>query len=77
MLDREIRIIKCWKHLAYILEVPDKIRKKWDMYTEHSPTEDLLSHVTNENPDLTVQQLKKKLETIFRNDVIEDLNKGM
>lgn len=47
------------------------------MYTEHSPTEDLLYHVTNKNPYLTVQQLKKKLETIFRNDVIEDLNKGM
>ena len=77
MLDREIRIIKCWKHLAYVLEVPYKIRKKCDMSIEHSPTEDLLSHVTNENPDLTVQQLKKKLETIFRNDVIEDLNKGM
>ena len=77
MLDREIRIIRCWKHLADVLGVPDKMRKKCDMYTEHSPTEDLLYHVTNKNPYLTVQQLKKKLETIFRNDVIEDLNRGM
>lgn len=47
------------------------------MSIEHSPTEDLLSQVTNKNPSLTVQQLKKKLETISRNDVIEGLNKGM
>ena len=76
-LDRESRVIKCWKHLAYVLDVPAEERVQFDMYTEHSPTEDLFNFLADIwNPDLTVLELKVKLKKIHRNDLIEGLNKG-
>ena len=77
-LDRESRVIKCWKHLAYVLDVPAEERVQFDMYTEHSPTEDLFNFLADIwNPDLKVQELKMKLKKIHRNDLIEGLSKGM
>ncbi len=76
-LDRESRVIKCWKHLAYVLNVPPEERGQFDMYTEHSPTEDLFNFVCDIwNPDLSVQELKVKLKNVHRNDVIDSLNRG-
>ena len=76
-LDKESRVIKCWKHLAYVLDVPPEEREQFDMYTEHSPTEDLFNFLSDIwNPDLTVAELKVKLKNIHRNDVIESLNRG-
>ena len=76
-LDRESRVIKFWKHLAYVLEVPAEETKKFDIYTEHSPTEDLLTFLVGNDPDLTVGKLKKNLKAVYRNDVIEDFQKGI
>ena len=77
-LDRESRVIKCWKHLAFVLNVPAEETRKFDMYTEHSPTEDMFNYLTDIwNPDLKVKELKKKLKTIYRNDVIDSLIKGI
>ena len=76
-LDKESRVIKFWKHLAYVLEVPPEEIQKFDIYTEHSPTEDLLNFLEGNHPDLRVGELKKKLQAVYRNDVIEDLQKGM
>ena len=75
-LDKESRVIKFWKHLAYVLEVPPEETQKFDIYTEHSPTEDLLNFLEG-NHDLCVGDLKKKLQAVYRNDVVEDLQKGM
>ena len=76
-LDRESRVIKCWKHLAYVLNVPPEERNRFDVYTEHSPTEDLFNFLSDIwNPDLTVKELKGKLKLIHRNDVIADIEKG-
>lgn len=76
-LDRESRVIKFWKHLAYVLEVPAEETQKFDIYTEHSPTEDLFNFLEGDHPFLCVGELKKKLQAVYRNDVIEDLQKGM
>ena len=77
-LDRESRVIKCWKHLAFVLKVPAEETRKFDMYTEHSPTEDMFNYLTDIwNPDLKVKELKMKLKTIYRNDVIDSLVKGI
>ncbi|PFX11179.1 hypothetical protein AWC38_SpisGene25268, partial [Stylophora pistillata] len=76
-LDREMRIIKCWKHLAYVLGVPSDETRKFEMYSEHSPTEDLFVYLADVwHPDLKVKELKEKLQKIHRNDLIESLNKG-
>ena len=77
-LDREGRVIKCWKHLAYVLNVPAEETRKFDMYTEHSPTEDLFNYLGDIwRPDLTVKELKVKLKAVYRNDVIDSLKKGI
>ena len=76
-LDKESRVVKFWKHLAYVLEVPPEETQKFDIYTEHSPTEDLFNFLEGNHPDLYVWELKKKLQAVYRNDVVEDLQKGM
>lgn len=76
-LDKESRVVKFWKHLAYVLEVPPEETQKFDIYTEHSPTEDLFNFLEGNRPDLYVWELKKKLQAVYRNDIIEDLQKGM
>ena len=75
-LDRESRAIKCWKHLAYIVGVPTEETRKFDVFTERSPTEDLFNYLLTWNPDLTVGDLKEVLKAAYRNDVIESLEKG-
>ena len=76
-LDLERRLIMCWKHLAYAMDVPPKERSQFDIFTEHSPTEDLLNYLSDFwNPDLKVEELKGKLKCIHRNDVINDIEKG-
>lgn len=77
-LDRERRHIHCWKHLAFVLDVPAEERRKFDRYTEHSPTEDMFNYLADVmNSDLKVKELKTKLRFIYRNDVIQSLNEGM
>ena len=77
-LDRETRHIRCWKHLAFVLDVPPEERGKFDRYTEHSPTEDMFNYLDDVGKtDLKVKDLKTKLKDIYRNDVIERLNEGM
>lgn len=75
-LDKESRVIKFWKHLAYVLEVPPEETQKFDIYTEHSPTEDLLNFLEGNTRDLCVGDLKKQLQAVYRNDVVEDLQKA-
>lgn len=74
-LDRESRVIKCWKHLAFVLNVPIEETRKFDLYTEHSPTEDLFNFLAN-IPELKVVDLREKLKAIYRNDLVETLNKA-
>ena len=77
-LDRESRVIKCWKHLAFVLKVPAEETRKFDMYTEHSPTEDMINYLAeNWRSDLTVGELKNTLKKIYRNDVVDSLTKGI
>lgn len=77
-LDRESRVIKCWKHLAFVLNVPAEETRKFDMFAEHSPTEDMFNYLAeNWHPDLEVRELKIKLGMIYRNDVIYSLVKGI
>ena len=77
-LDHKRRHIHCWKHLAFVLDVPAEERRKFDRYTEHSPTEDMFNYLADVmNSDLKVKELKTKLRFIYRNDVIQSLNEGM
>ena len=75
-LDRENRVIKYWRHLAFVLEVPPDVSRKFNMYTEQSPTGDLFFCLPTWKPDLTVGKLKDILKVIYRNDIVESLNEG-
>lgn len=76
-LDHEMRVIRCWKHLAHVLGVPSDETREFEMYSEHSPTEDLFVYLTQVwRPELEVKELKQKLQKIHRNDLIESLKTG-
>ena len=63
---------------TFVLDVPVGERRKFDRYTEHSPTEDMFNYLADVwKPDLKVKDLKRELKDIYRNDVIQSLNEGM
>ena len=75
-LDIERRYFSCWRSLANVLGVPGDEAQKFDIYTEHSPTDDLF-YVLADDRELNVGMLKRKLRAVLRNDVIEALRQGM
>ena len=75
-LDIERRYFSCWRSLANVLGVPGDEAQKFDIYTEHSPTDDLFYDLVDDH-ELKVDMLKKKLQVVMRNDVVEALQKGM
>ena len=62
--------------MANVLGVPGDEAQKFDIYTEHSPTDDLF-YVLADDRELNVGMLKRKLRAVLRNDVIEALRQGM
>mgnify|MGYP000456479393 CR=1 FL=1 len=75
-LDIERRYFSCWRSLANVLGVPGDEAQKFDIYTEHSPTDDLFYDLVDDH-ELKVDMLKRKLQVVMRNDVVEALQKGM
>ena len=70
-LDKEYRVLKYWKHMAYSLKIPPEIQKGFEVYFELSPTVHLfpfLSTLTGRDP-LTTGKLKTALQDIHRNDL--------
>lgn len=68
-LDREMRFIPCWKHLASTLEVEVKVIKRLEQYGDFSPTFRLFDYLETSNPDLTIKELKETILEIGRNDL--------
>ena len=67
--------MKYWKHLAEHFEVKERIYKTFPCCPENSPTEDLLYLLkTQKAPEeFTIKKLEEGLDSIDRNDVIEDV----
>ena len=75
-LDKEHRygMEKCWKHLAEYFEVEANIYEDFTYSRENSPTEDLFEFLKTRTPqEFTLDQLKDKLNSIDRQDVIQDV----
>ncbi|KAJ7326127.1 hypothetical protein OS493_027978 [Desmophyllum pertusum] len=68
-LDREMRLIPNWKHLARKMFVDEDAIKRLERYSDYSPTIRLFDLLQVTQPDLTIQTLRKALSEIRRNDL--------
>ncbi|XP_022789031.1 uncharacterized protein LOC111328791 isoform X2 [Stylophora pistillata] len=76
-LDKEMRLIPNWKHLASELDVnADVIRRLEKPYSDYSPTIRLFEYLEATQPDLSIEQLKDALLEIGRNDLFSLLTKA-
>lgn len=75
-LDREYRVIKNWKYLAYKLDIPPDIQKKFEIPFELSPTLQLFQYLSTADLELNIGKLKQVLKDIGRNDICGKL-KGL
>ncbi|KAJ7326109.1 hypothetical protein OS493_027960 [Desmophyllum pertusum] len=60
-LDREMRLIPNWKHLARKMFVDEDVIKRLEQHSDYSPTIRLFDHLEVTQPDLTIQTLRKAL----------------
>lgn len=70
-LDKEFRVLKNWEYIAYNLEIPPEIRKRFQVYFELSPTMHLFQFLSAHRgrDHLTIGKLKTALQCINRNDL--------
>ena len=68
-LDRNMRSIPNWKHLARELNVNEDCIKTLEQYKDHSPTIRLFEYLEVKKPQLTIQQLRNAMLDIRRNDL--------
>lgn len=67
--------MKYWKHLAEHFGVDESTYKGFPCCPENSPTENLLYYLKMRKApeEFTIKKLKKGLNSIGRNDVIQDI----
>ena len=75
-LDRKMRLIPNWKHLARKLNVDEEVITKLEQFSDFSPTIRLCEYLEVTQPDLSIQQLRNALVEIKRNDLSLRLTKG-
>lgn len=68
-LDREMRLIPNWKHLAWELKVDEIVITRLEKYSDFSPTIRLFDYLEAKQPDLDIHKLKNALLEIRRNDL--------
>ena len=68
-LDRDMRLIRNWRHLASKLGVDVDVIRRLEQYTDFSPTIRLFEFLEATQPDLTIKELKDALLEIRRNDL--------
>ena len=75
--NKGVPVVQRWEHLADEFEVPNLTKKKCgNMSATLSPSERMFQHLRMNNPSLPIADLKKHLENVKRNDVVEELNKN-
>ncbi|KAK3754245.1 hypothetical protein QZH41_020142, partial [Actinostola sp. cb2023] len=63
---------KYWKELSTQLEIPKRVFDQFDEELVNNPTRQLLHLAHTRNTKITVEDLKSKLETLDRDDVLKD-----
>lgn len=69
-MDRD----KYWKDLATQLEIPKRVFEQFGEELENNPTRQLLHLAHTRNTKITVEDLKAKLKTLDRDDVLKDFD---
>ncbi|KAJ7383834.1 hypothetical protein OS493_025706 [Desmophyllum pertusum] len=69
-LDREVRLVPNWKHLARKMLVEEDVFKRLEQHSDYCPTIRLFDHLEVTQPDLTIQTLRKALSEIGRNEFL-------
>ena len=65
-----MRLIPNWKNLAWEMKVDEKVIRRLEQHGDFSPTIRLFEHLQVTQPDLVIEQLRKALFEIERNDLI-------
>jgi len=65
---------KHWKVLATQLEIPKRVFEQFDQELVNNPTRQLLHLAHTRNTKITVEDLKAKLQTLDRDDVLKDFS---
>ena len=65
-LDRDMRLIRNWRHLASKLGVDADVIRRLEQYTDFSSTIRLFEFLEATQPDLTIKELKQGLEGVLR-----------
>ncbi|XP_032223254.1 uncharacterized protein LOC5522074 isoform X1 [Nematostella vectensis] len=68
-IDRD----NCWRTVATQLDIPQRVFEQFDNKMKDNPTRQLLHLVHTHDTRLTVEDLKTKLMSIEREDVVEDM----
>lgn len=68
-LDKDSRVLKNWRNLGLKLEVKKEILQEIGNGNSPNAVENLFDYIYSTMPGLTVEEFKKKMETIKRVDV--------
>lgn len=68
-LDKDSRVLKNWRNLGLKLEVKKEILQEIGNGNSPNAVENLFEYIYSTMPGLTVEEFKKKMETIKRVDV--------
>ena len=77
LLNKKSPGIRNWRNLAYKLGVPNKVYEEFDPDANsprRRPTKMMLEWLRSKNPDMTVNELRRALKEIDRNDALEILD---
>jgi hypothetical protein len=79
LLDKDLQAIKSWKALAVRLGISNHVYEDFDTSkgNNKNPTMLLLDWLASSRPDLEASEFIRHLQKIRRNDVVEELRKGM
>ena len=75
-LDKELKVISYWLHLAYELKIPADVYRRFEGYTDFSPTIRMFDYLQATRPKLTVGDLNAALTRIYRMDLIKLVSKS-
>ena len=76
-LNKEIRVVKNWRNLAYRLNIPPETCSSFDTSKEKakSPTKMMFQWLAKCKPDLNIGDLLKSINEIDRFDVVKIVTK--
>ena len=73
---RGVPLPEGWEHLADKFNLPDSEKKNCRNFSTRSPSESMFEYLRINEESLLITAIKRKLESLDRNDVVVELNKN-